>query len=181
MDREHVKGMKSVLLGVSFGVLLGAQALAQGAQKATATFVDVNGKELGGANLTQAPNGVLIALNLHGLPPGEHAFHVHEKGVCDPATKFTSAGGHFNPGGKKHGYMTEGGPHGGDMPNQFVGSDGILNANVFDGTVTLGSGTGSLFGPDGTALVIHASPDDYASQPAGNAGDRIACAVIKRQ
>jgi Cu-Zn family superoxide dismutase len=173
--------MKSALLGIGCAVLFGAQAIAQGATKATATFVDVNGKEIGGASLTQTPNGVMIAVNLRGLPPGEHAFHVHEKGVCEPATKFMSAGGHFNPGGKKHGYMVEGGPHGGDMPNQHVGADGALKANVFNPNVTLGAGAGSLFGADGAALVVHASPDDYAGQPAGNAGDRIACAVIKRE
>src|SRR3972149_7478241 len=142
--------MKSVLLGIACAVVIGAPAVAQGALKATATFIDTEGKEIGGANLTQTPNGVLIVLNVRGLPPGEHAFHVHEKGVCEASGKFASAGGHFNPQGKKHGYMSEGGPHGGDMPNQFVGADGALTANVFNPNVTLGEGAGTLFGPDGT-------------------------------
>lgn len=148
------------------------------AQTATASFINAEGKDVGAATLTQTPNGVLIAFEVHGLAPGEHAFHIHEKGSCDPATKFASAGGHYALG-KKHGYKTEGGPHPGDMPNQFAGPDGVLRAEVIDPSVTLGSGAGTLLGPDGTALVIHAKADDYQSQPAGNAGDRVACAVIK--
>ena len=149
------------------------------AQQASASFIDGQGKDIGSAKLTQTPNGVLVELDLRGLPPGEHAFHVHEKGSCDAGGKFASAGGHFALG-HKHGFMTEGGPHPGDMPNQFVGSDGALRAQVFNAGVTLGSGPSSLFGPDGTALVFHAGKDDYSSQPAGNSGDRIACAVIKK-
>lgn len=173
--------MKTVLLGMACAVAIAAPALAQAPQKATATFINAEGKEIGSANFTQTPSGVLIALDVRGLPAGEHAFHVHQKGLCEGAGKFTSAGGHYDPHGKKHGYMVEGGPHGGDMPNQFVGADGVLKANVLNTSVTLGSGAGTLFGPDGTALVIHAKADDYSSQPAGDAGDRIACAVIKRQ
>ena len=169
--------MKKLFLATLCAASLSAPALAQ---NATASFIDASGKDVGSATLTQTPNGVLIALDLRDLPAGEHAFHVHQKGVCDAAAKFTSAGGHFEPAGKKHGYMTEGGPHSGDMPNQFVAKDGSLRANVFNSAVTLGSGANSLFGTDGTALVIHAKADDYKSQPAGDAGDRIACGVIKK-
>ena len=169
--------MKKLLFASLCAASLSGPALAQ---NATASFIDATGKSIGSATLTHTPNGVLIALDVRDLPPGEHAFHVHQKGVCDPAAKFTSAGGHFEPAGKKHGYMTEGGPHSGDMPNQFVGKDGSLRANVLNVAVTLGGGANSLFGSDGTALVIHAKADDYKSQPAGDAGDRIACAVIKK-
>ncbi len=171
--------MKAVFIGLAV-IALTAPALAQTGQKASASFVNQEGKAIGTATLTQTPSGVLIAIDVTGLPPGEHAFHVHQKGVCEGAGKFASAGGHYDAHGKKHGYMTEGGPHGGDMPNQFVGPDGVLKAQVLNAGVTLGSGDGTLFGPDGTALVIHAKADDYASQPAGEAGDRIACAVIKQ-
>lgn len=169
--------MKSILLATAGVIALAAPAAAQ---TATASFVDLQGKEIGTATLTQTPNGVLIAADVHGLAPGEHAFHIHEKGACDPATKFASAGGHYALG-KKHGFKTAGGPHPGDMPNQFVAQDGNLRAEVVDTAVTLGAGAGTLFTPDGTALVIHAKADDYTSQPAGDAGDRVACAVIKRK
>lgn len=172
-----MRALISVTLGA---IVLSAAAFAQSAPSATAEFIDASGKPVGRATLTQTPNGVLIAVDVKGVPPGEHAFHVHQKGVCDAPGKFMSAGGHFEPQGKKHGYMTEGGPHSGDMPNQFVGADGVLKANIINPNVSLGSGANSLFGPDGTALVIHAKADDYKSQPAGEAGDRIACAVIKK-
>lgn len=162
-----------VALGLSTGV-----ATAQTAAKAS--FINVEGKKVGTATLTQTPGGVLIHLEVEGLAPGEHAFHVHQTGKCDAADKFASAGGHFEPAGHKHGYKTDGGPHAGDMPNQFVGADGKLTADVVNPQVTLAAGATSVFDADGSALVIHAKADDYASQPAGNAGDRAACAVIEK-
>jgi Cu-Zn family superoxide dismutase len=113
--------------------------------------------------------------------PVGHAFHIHEKGQCDAATSFESAGGHFAPLKHTHGYLSADGPHAGDMPNQFVGSDGALQLQVVNPNVTLGSGEGALFDADGSALVLHAKLDDYRSQPSGDAGDRIACAVIQRK
>ncbi|MPZ57381.1 MAG: superoxide dismutase family protein [Rhizobiales bacterium] len=172
--------MRYAWVGMMLALGLAAPATAQDGQKATASFIDGQGKTIGSATLIQTPNGVLITLDLKGIPAGEHAFHVHEKGVCNAADKFMSAGGHYNPGRKQHGYLTAGGTHAGDMPNQFVGADGVLKANVLNEQVTLGSGTGTLFGGDGTALVLHAKGDDYKSQPAGDAGGRIACAVVKK-
>ena len=149
-----------------------------GAQEtATAGFVDREGAESGTATLTGTAEGVLIELEVSGLPAGEWvAFHVHETGTCDHADGHESAGGHFNPGGAEHGYLTEAGPHAGDMPNQSVGEDGVLRAQVFNSMVTLGDGDTGI---SGRALMIHGGVDDYASQPAGDAGDRYACAVIE--
>jgi Cu-Zn family superoxide dismutase len=147
---------------------------------ATATFVDGEGKRLGTAKLIDTRAGVLIQLNLSGLPPGEHAFHVHEKGVCDAKDGFKGAGAHYGPGGHDHGYLVPSGPHAGDMPNQTVRTDGTLRADVLNPGVILGPGPNSLFDTDGSALVLHAKPDDYRSQPSGSAGDRIACAVVER-
>jgi len=144
-----------------------------------ATVVGLDGKDLGMVMLQDTPTGVLVTADLKGLPAGEHGFHFHEKGVCDPAQKFATAGGHFAPGGTKHGLLVAGGPHGGDMPNQHVGADGVLDAQVLNTGVTLAPGDHSLLDADGSALVIHAKPDDYKTQPSGDAGDRIACAVIK--
>jgi superoxide dismutase, Cu-Zn family len=143
-----------------------------------AKAVDAAGKDIGMVMLEQTPGGVLITTDIKGLPQGEHGFHFHEIGKCEPAMKFTTAGGHFNPSAHKHGIKVEGGPHGGDMPNQFVGSDGMLKAQIVNSAIMLGDGTGSVKDADGTALIIHADADDYTTQPTGNAGGRIACAVI---
>lgn len=154
--------------------------VALGADSAKATFVDAKGGQIGKATLTQTPNGVLIDVDLSNLPPGEHAFHVHQTGRCHPGDGFKSAGDHYAPREHEHGFKVEGGPHAGDMMNQFVGSDGKLRAHVINMRVTLGEGEGTLFDQDGSALVVHAKGDDYRTQPSGAAGDRIACAVVER-
>lgn len=158
----------------------GGSAAAQQPQTATANFVNAQGDDIGTATLTETLAGVLISLDLRGLPSGEHAFHVHEKGVCNPGDKFASAGGHLHTQDEKHGYLVADGPHEGDMPNMVVALNGTLRTNVLNTMVTLTDREGSLFGPDGSSLVIHDRRDDYKSQPSGDAGDRIACAVIKR-
>jgi Cu-Zn family superoxide dismutase len=150
------------------------------ADTAKATFIDAKGKQTGTATLTQTPNGVLIELNLSNVLPGEHAFHIHQTGRCDAKDGFKSAGDHYAGDRKQHGFKVEGGPHAGDMMNKFVGSDGQLRAHVINTRVTLKDGENTLFDSDGSALILHAKGDDYSSQPSGNAGDRIACAVIER-
>ncbi|ANW00906.1 superoxide dismutase family protein [Bradyrhizobium icense] len=157
-----------------------AQKSASANEEAKATFVGGKGEQIGKGELVQMPGGVLIKAELRGLPPGEHAFHIHGIGKCETSDQFKSAGDHFAPLGHKHGYASEGGYHAGDMPNQFVGQDGTLRLNVINANVTLGSGKNSLLDQDGSSLVIHAKPDDYKSQPSGDAGDRIACAVIEK-
>jgi superoxide dismutase, Cu-Zn family len=147
---------------------------------ARAVFMNPDGKPIGSATLTETPTGVLISVELSSLPPGVHGFHVHEIGRCDPASGFESAGGHYNPGAARHGYLVEGGPHAGDMPNQTVEQDGKLKAEVFNPSVMFTSGRAPLFDQDGSALVVHATADDHRSQPSGNAGSRLACAVIQR-
>jgi len=169
-----------IVVSLLCAAALASAASAQEPLTAKATFVNPEGNEIGNATLTETPTGVLISIDLMALSSGPHAFHIHEKGVCNPADKFMSAGGHFNVHDHKHGVLVEGGPHAGDMPNLVVPDGGILRANVFNEGVTLKVGPNSLFGPNGTSLVIHDRPDDYKSQPSGNAGDPIACAVIKR-
>lgn len=146
-------------------------------QTASAAFVDADGQPNGTASLTQTPAGVLIELEVTGLPADSWvAFHVHETGTCDAHEGHDSAGGHFNPTGAEHGFMVESGTHAGDMPNQYVPADGVLRAQMLNSFVRLEEGEAGI---RGRALMIHADPDDYESQPAGDAGARIACAPIE--
>jgi Cu-Zn family superoxide dismutase len=133
---------------------------------------------VGTATLRETPNGVLIHLDLTAVPAGPHAFHIHTTGACEPP--FTSAGGHFAPGGTHHGLLSVMGPHAGDLPNVFVPADGKLDVDVLARGVTLAAGPTSLFDGDGSALMLHATADDYMSDPAGNAGGRIACGVVTK-
>jgi Cu-Zn family superoxide dismutase len=172
--------MKSVhslhALALAGGLLLSASALAT--QTASAELKGADGANRGTATLTQTPTGVLIKATLKGVAPGEHAFHIHGAGVCEPP--FTSAGGHFNPHGKKHGLMASDGPHAGDMPNIHVPASGNLTVEVLNTFVTLeGDKPHSLLGGKGTSLMLHAKHDDHTSDPAGDAGPRIVCGVIQ--
>jgi len=146
------------------------------ADKATAVLKDANGKEVGKVTLIAVPTGVLLDADLTAVPPGDHAFHIHAIGKCEPPD-FKSAGGHFNPEEDKHGLMNEAGPHAGDLPNIHVPENGKLHIEVLNQRVSLSDG---LLDDDGSAIVIHQGPDDYKTDPAGNAGPRIACGVITR-
>jgi Cu-Zn family superoxide dismutase len=171
--------MKHLLcLAFVSAVALTTAASAQDKQTAIANFVGADGKESGRAQITAAASGgVLIELEVSGLPANKWvAFHVHEVGKCDAAGHHESAGKHFNPTDAEHGLLAAKGPHAGDMPNQYVGQDGVLRAQVFDAMVTL---DGKDNGIRGRSLMIHANSDDYRSQPAGDAGARLACGVIQ--
>jgi superoxide dismutase, Cu-Zn family len=170
--------MKTILTAGIAGLLLASFALPAQAQTARAALKDATGKDVGSATLTQTPTGVLIAVSVKGLPAGEHAFHVHAVGKCEPP--FTSAGGHFNPGNKKHGLMAADGHHAGDMPNLHIPASGELAVEVLNADITLDKGKpNSVFDADGSALVIHANKDDYKTDPTGDAGGRIACGVVE--
>jgi superoxide dismutase, Cu-Zn family len=165
-------------------ILIGGKAhgdMKPGDPAGSATIINSKGETVGSAMLTQGPNGVTIAVEVSRLSPGKHGFHIHAIGKCDPPD-FQTAGGHFNPFGKKHGLKNPDGPHAGDLPNLEVGPDGKGKIEATVGGLTLGKeGLATLFGPNGTAVVIHAGPDDDTTDPAGNSGARITCGVIKPQ
>ena len=147
--------------------------------EATATLKDAKGQDVGRAELSQTPNGVLVKVAGLSAPAGTHALHIHQTGRCE-APSFESAGGHFAPDGSQHGFEIEQGPHAGDLPNVHVPQSGNLDIEFVASDVTLGAGQSSLFDADGSALVLHAGADDYQSQPSGDAGERLACGVIER-
>ena len=169
----------ATVLGAAALFLAAATVGTASAETATAEFFNSKGEAVGTATLTETPSGVLIKAELRDMPPGAHAFHIHAAGKCEPPD-FKSAGGHYNPTGKKHGIMSAQGMHAGDLPNIYVGADGKAAFEALAGEVTLGPGGNTLFDEDGSALVIHEKVDDYKTDPAGNAGDRIACGVIKK-
>ena len=167
---------------VAIGVL--STALFAANKPVTVTLKDGMGKDVGTARLSDGPGGkgVKIDLDLKNLPAGEHAVHFHATNKCE-APAFTTAGGHFNPANAHHGINNPESPkpHAGDMPNFMVKADGTAKTSIDNAAVTLGDGANSVFAGGGTALVIHAKGDDMKSDPSGNAGDRIACAVVGKK
>jgi superoxide dismutase, Cu-Zn family len=149
---------------------------------ATVTLTDISGAPRGTALLFQDMAGsVHIQLRGVGLPPGTKGIHFHAVGRCDNegAGQFATAGPHFNPDARRHGLSSVDGPHAGDLPNILVAADGSVSADIVTDRVTLTAGPRSLIDADGSALIIHAQPDDQLTDPSGNSGARIACGVVR--
>jgi Cu-Zn family superoxide dismutase len=170
----------------SFAVIAGAFATVAMSEKlsavradddATAELKNVSGQTIGRAQLTSSPHGVHLTVTLDKALSGKHAFHLHSVGRCEPPS-FESAGDHFNPTGAQHGFFNVSGTHAGDLPNIQVPQTGKHAFELFVKGLTLQGADNSVLDADGSALVMHSATDDYKSDPAGNAGDRIACGVV---
>ena len=167
------------LCTLAVSLAAGDTTTAKPIKKATVTLKDAKGNSVGAATLKTSGNKVQVKLDVKGLPPGEHALHFHQNAQCDPPD-FKSAGPHFNPASKQHGFLNPQGHHNGDMANFTVKPNGTAKATIKNADVVLGTGSepNSLFANGGTSLMIHAKADDMRTDPAGNAGDRIACGLI---
>ena len=173
---HHIRGVVLILSGGLLAACTHAKTLpAPSSNVAAATLHDANGATIGDVTLTENYAGVLVAGSLTGLAPGTHAIHIHAVGKCEPP--FQTAGGHFKPDAKKHGFNSAMGWHMGDLPNIDVPASGAVKFELLAPGARLG-GTDGILDADGAAVVVHASRDDYATDPAGNAGARVACGVI---
>lgn len=175
-----MRGTAGILAGLALFALSGCDehgmstgAPLAGGAVATATLHSAAGADIGRATATEVAGGLRITIDAHSLQPGTHGVHVHTTGRCD-VPDFASAGGHWNPLGRKHGSMNPQGPHEGDLPNLVVGTDGRGAVGV-----TLpGATMAGLLDADGSAIVVHAGPDDLLTDPSGNSGARVACGVF---
>ena len=164
-----------LLTGLVIAMLPASAAMAQ--TLATGTLVHADGTAAGTARIVEGRGGIALKLRLKGIPEGQHGVHLHTTGACE-APAFTSAGGHLNPGKRQHGANNPAGSHLGDLPNVTADRYGRVKARI-PLNETAPALTAALFDADGAAIVVHAGPDDYLTDPSGNSGGRIACGVLE--
>ncbi|HUR95416.1 MAG TPA: superoxide dismutase family protein [Gemmatimonadales bacterium] len=145
---------------------------------ASGTLRNAAGERVGVATIRDTAGIAELGISVSGLAPGPHGLHFHAQGTCT-APEFTSAGPHLDPGGRKHGRLNPDGPHRGDLPNLIVGAEGSADTSFALARELASGGPGALLQPGGTSLVIHADPDDERTDPSGNSGARVACAVLE--
>ncbi|MGV3511224.1 MAG: superoxide dismutase family protein [Novosphingobium sp.] len=172
---------KAGILPLACSLVLGACATMEAEKTSTiaqATLTDTAGVSVGSVRIEQSGTALSLLADVRGLSSGQHGIHLHTTGKCE-APSFTSAGGHLNPTAHQHGSMNPAGPHLGDLPNITVAADGTGSVRV-PMTGSAAAVLTNLFDADGTAIVVHAGPDDYKTDPSGNSGGRIACGVLSR-
>jgi Cu-Zn family superoxide dismutase len=165
--------MRAILILTAAAALTACETAREPAGGAPMPLIDSAGRQIGTVVAWQTTGGISFRVSASGLPHGLHGIHVHPIGRCDPPD-FASAGTHWNPAGKQHGLNNPNGPHAGDLPNVEVAANGVLSQTVVLPNATMAQ----LLDADGSSIMIHAQADDYVSQPAGNSGPKIACAVI---
>ncbi len=159
------------------GLALSTTAHADGGQHATVHVRNATGQLVGTVTLTAPADGVRVDGMFVNLPAGTHGLHFHTVGACTPT--FDAAGGHYNPTQRQHGFNNPQGVHAGDLPNLEIGADGTGTYHTVAKQITLDVGAANtVYDADGTALMVHANPDDYVTDPSGNSGGRIACGVL---
>jgi superoxide dismutase, Cu-Zn family len=173
--------MRKLLIPIAATVLISCNPVPEPGGGAPMPLINASGQTIGSVRAWQSAGGVTFRIEAAGLPHGIHGVHVHSIGRCDPP-EFASAGPHWNPLARKHGMNNPAGPHAGDLPNVQVVANGTLGAALTLPGASLfapPASAGALLDADGAALVIHANADDYVTDPSGNSGPRIACAVIR--
>lgn len=174
--------MRIVVVALAASLSLGACATvppqSNAKTLATAALVNTSGQSAGTVEITQSGTTLMFRANVAGQVSGAHGIHLHTTGKCE-APGFTSAGGHLNPTAHQHGSLNPAGPHVGDLPNIIVGPDGngMIESRLTGAAADI---LDNLFDADGTAIVLHAGPDDYKTDPSGNSGGRIACGILLR-
>lgn len=179
-QEESVSTTNTSRMGVALVALaIGLTPLGAGAEepRATAELATAQGAAAGAVSLAPVAGGIRLTGRVQGLAPGQHGIHVHAVGRCE-GPDFASAGGHFNPAGRKHGLKSPEGHHAGDLPNLVVGPDGVGTIDAVADGATL-DGAATLLDADGSSVVVHAGPDDELTDPAGNSGGRVACGVVR--
>lgn len=166
--------MRGMMLVVTFWAAIGAATSVQADTVLRADLISGQGTSIGEVQIWQGGNGMVIEIAATNLPPGMHGTHLHAVGDCSDIGVFKASGGHIEGTGG-HGFAHAAGAHGGDLPNVYAHHDGTARVDFFTTLVTLDD----LTDEDGAALVMHAAPDDYSSQPTGGSGARIACAAFE--
>lgn len=177
--------MKRMISTIMTGMFtLGAVATANGMShmaEMTAEVLGSDGATVGTVTVREAPEGILLTIDLEegALEPGWHGIHLHQVATCEDVGEFKKSGGHIDPAGTAHGLLNPDGPHPADLPNIYAASDGSVHAQMYNDRIGLNAGEVRILDDDGSALVIHESPDDHETQPIGGAGARVACAALK--